>query len=215
MSAKPRNPYLLPALAAGLVLGAGASTLLLIAFDDNGSAGAAKLRPDVIEQIRAIKAEREWAASVCGILTIWRDDIDEAVDSVVDGFDITEPGTTWEIATTAFGDARDATTTMVEQLKNVETPDTPEGRSLAVGVDRIVDHASGHIEEIGLRVAAIGGDVGVTDGFNVPRLIDEVRALVDDGRADIDALREPASHMLDVLRANDDCTPFLRVLQLD
>ncbi len=215
MSAKPRNPYLLPALALGLVLGAGASTLLLVAFDDTDAAGAAKLRPEIIEQIEAIRAEREWAASVCATLTTWRREVDAAVDSVVDGFDITEPGTTWDIATTAFGDARDATTAMVERLKNVETPDTPEGRALATGVDHLVDHASDHIEEIGLRVAAIGGDVGVVDGFNVPALIEEVRALVRDAGADIEALREPAGHMLDVLRANDECTPFLRVLQLD
>ncbi len=215
MSAKPRNPYLLPALAAALVLGAGASTMLLVAFDDTDSAGAAQLHPEVIALIEAIRVEREWATTVCGTLTTWRVAVDEAFDSVVDGFDITEPGTTWDLATTAFGDARDATTTMVEKLENVEVPDTPEGRALATGVDNLVEHAGDHIDEIGLRFAAIGSDVGLTDGFNFPGLIDEVRALIRDGRADIEALREPASHMLVVLRGTDECTPFLRVIQLD
>lgn len=213
MSTKPRNPYLLPALAAGLVLGAGASGLLLVAIDDADRAEA--LDPAIAARIAELRAEREWAGTVCGAVETWRSDLGAATDSVVDGFDVTEPGATWDLATTAFGDARDATNRMIDTIRATPVPDTPAGRALADGVDDLVDHAADHIEEIGLRVAAIGADVGVTDGFNVPGLVDEVQSLVRDARADVDALREPAIAMLDALRANESCAPLLRVLQLD
>ncbi len=213
MSTKPRNPHLLPALAAGLVLGAGASMLMVIAVDQRDEAQA--LDPIVAERIAAIQAEREWAGSVCGAMETWRTEIGTSIDSLLESFDITDPSATWDVANTAFGDARDATARMVEAIRAAEVPGTPSGRAFADGVDTFVEHARDHIEAIGLRVAAIGGDVGVVDGFSVPAIVDEVRGLVRDGQADIEALREPAEAMVGAMRATESCRPILEVLQLD
>jgi hypothetical protein len=214
MSTNPRNPYLLPGCVAAVVIAAGVGAGLLAIVDDSEMGEVDRLSPSVVERVRELRTERDWATVVCGALDTWRTRIVASTDSVRDGFDITEPGPTWDLATAAFDDARDATTTMIETVRAAETPDTPAGRDLARGVDDLIDHANGHVESIALRVGSIGGDVGFSDGFNVPALIDDVRALIDDARADIEALREPASEMLTVLRANDECAPFLDVLQL-
>jgi|CXWL01.1.fsa_nt_gi hypothetical protein len=215
MSTKPRNPYLLPGLVAAVVIGAGLGASMLVVIDDSGSAAAGRLNPEVVQRIEDLRAEREWAASVCGALDTWRNEIGDATESVFDGFDITDPQSTWDLANTAFGDARDATATMVEEVRAVKTPDTPAGRALAEGIEDLLDHATAHIEEIGIRVSVVGTDIGVGDGFNLPGLIDETQAFIDDARRDIEALRAPAKEMLTVLRANDDCTSILTAVNLD
>lgn len=215
MSTKPRNPYLLPGLVAAVVIGAGLGASLLVVIDDSDSASASRLNPAVVQRIKDLQAEREWAASVCGALDTWRNEIGDATESVRDGFDITDPTSTWDLANAAFGDARDATATMVEEVRAAKTPATPAGRALAEGIDDLLHHATVHIEEIGVRVSVVGSDVGVGDGFNLSGLIDETQAFIDDARRDIEALRAPAKEMLTVLRANDDCTSFLTAVNLD
>lgn len=215
MGTKPRNPYLVPSIVAGVVVAAIVGALVVAVVDDGDASPRGHLDPEVAQRIDDLRAERAWSATVCGALAEWRGEIEAATATVRDGFDITDPGSSWDMAKAAFDDVQSATTTMVKAVQQAEVPDTEAGRALAKGVDTLVEHGKEHVEAIGVRLAVIGGDVGVADGFSLPGLVDDVRALLDDARTDIDALRGPAGEMLTVLRANDDCRPFLAMLQLD
>jgi len=215
MSLKPRHPYLVPSITAGVVGVAILGALIVAVVDDGDAQAGGHLAPEVVARIDDLRTEREWASEVCGALAEWRGEIETATAAVRDGFDITDPGSSWAMAKAAFDDVRAATATMVKTVRAAEVPDTEAGRALAGGLDTLIEHGEGHVEAIGVRLAIIGGDVGVTDGFSLPGLVDDVRALIDDARADIDALRGPASEMLTVLRANDDCGPFLTMIGID
>lgn len=201
----PRSPYLVPNLVVALVVAAAGVGIgyAIIDGDGDGDDGGG-----------AAATESAWAAEVCGGVTAWRSEIGESLADVRDRIDIFDPAGSVDAARAAFDRARAATETLVADLRAAPVPDTPRGRALATAVDDLLDHASAHLEEIALRVAAIG-EVGIIDAIGGPGLLDETRALVDDLRTDLDALRAPASELLDVLRAQDECRALLELLHLD
>jgi hypothetical protein len=214
MSATPRNPYLLPVLAAVLIGGAGLGVGIWAVVDEPASAADREAERIAAQLAAQEAAERKWANEACGAIERWRTDIDTAIDNVTSDFDVTDPGATWDLITDNVAAATDSTETLVADLRATEFPDTPDGRAVETGVDRLLDHATAHLDDIGVRIAAIGGDVGVLDGATIPALIDEIRAFVDDARTDIEALREPAGDLLDVLRADERCAPVLDLFRL-
>jgi hypothetical protein len=209
MSVTPRNPYLLPVLAAVLIGGAGLGVGIWAVVDSPASAADREAERIAAEQAAQAQAERKWANEVCGAIERWRSDIDTSIDNVTGDFDVTDPQATWALITDNVAAATESTETLVADLRATEFPDTPDGRAVEAGVDRLLDHATEHLDDIGVRIAAIGGDVGVLDGVSIPALVGEVRAFVDDARTDLEALREPAGDLLDVLRADEDCAPML------
>ncbi len=202
----PRSPYLVPNLVVALVVAAAGAGIGYAILDGDG--------PDEAAALDRAATERAWAAEVCGGVTTWRSEIRESVADVRDGIDIFDPTGSVDVARAAFDRARAATETLVADLRAAPVPDTPRGRALATAVDELLGHASAHLEEIALRVAAIG-EVGIIDALGGPGLLDESSALVDDLRTDLDALRAPARELLDVLRAQDECDPLLELLRLD
>lgn len=214
MSATPRNPYLLPVLAAVLVAGSGLGVGIWAIVDSPASAADREAERIAAEQAAQAAAERKWANEVCGAIERWRTDIDTAIDNVTGDFDVTDLNATWNLITDNVAAATESTQTLAADLRATEFPDTPDGRAVEVGVDALLDHATSHLDDIGVRIAAIGGDVSVLDGATIPTLVDEVRAFVDDARADLEALREPVGDLVDVLRADEDCAPMLDLLHL-
>lgn len=214
MSATPRNPYLVPVLAAVLVVGSGLGFGIWALVDSPASATDREAERIAAQRRAQEEAERKWAAQVCGAISQWRTDLDVAIDNVTTGFDLTEPGATWDLITANVAATTESTETLVADLRATEFPDTPDGRAVEAGVDTLLDHATSHLDDIGVRIAAIGGAVGVLDGASLPALVDEVRAFVDDARSDLEALREPAGDLLDVLRADERCAPVLDLLRL-
>ena len=214
MSVTPRNPYLAPVLAAVLVVGSGLGFGIWALVDSPASATDREAERIAAQRRAQEEAERKWAAQVCGAISQWRTDLDVALDNVTTGFDLAEPGATWDLVTANVADATTSTESLVDELRATEFPDTPNGRAVEQGVDTLLDHATEHLETISVQIAAIGGDVDVLDGVSVPKLLDEARALVDDARSDLEALREPAGDLLDVLRADERCAPVLDLLRL-
>jgi len=183
--------------------------------DRPDAAEAATLAPELRTQIDELASERAWAGEVCGALSTWREELGRALDDLQGAVDLTDPAATLDALSGAFDRTSDATERLVADLRATGAPDSTAGRALADGIDELARDVGRRLERIGLRLTVIGGDVDVGDSFGLPGLVRELRGLYDDVRADLDALREPARELLDVLRANPDCQPFLAYLQLD
>jgi hypothetical protein len=102
----------------------------------------------------------EWADDVCSSLTTWSDSIKSATTSL-------QGNVTADSLKSAASDVEDATTTLVDDLKSLGTPDTESGDKAKETVDQLSDELSADADKIDGAVKDASGASGVLDAITV------------------------------------------------
>ncbi len=149
-------------------------------------------------------AAEEWADGVCAAITTWKTDV--AAISTEAAEAITEPGATRDDVTTAVDDGLQATESLVDELKALGPPDTPEGGDAKKEIDAFLEDAEGSADEVRTTLA------GLPETGSVTALVTELSGLatnlastIESGRALVATLEDLGGDLRDGFENAESC----------
>jgi hypothetical protein len=86
-------------------------------------------------------ATTEWAGGVCSAITTWQSSITDAVNSAKDN-------PTKEGVQSAFNEAKDATTTLTDDLKSLGKPDTDAGQQAEDALNELSSDVDAGVQQV-------------------------------------------------------------------
>ena len=97
-----------------------------------------------------------WAAGFCSAITDWTDELQTITAQFSDTSNLSQDG-----LQTAAEDVRDATDTLVDDLKGLGTPDTESGEEIRSSIDSLSETLEAESGEISDAVDGISGITGI------------------------------------------------------
>ena len=140
--------------------------------------------------------EETWAAGVCSSIATWRTQVETIATDATQA--ITKPGATRKDIENAIDDGVTASTTLVDDLRALKPPATPEGAQAKVQVDAFVEDVRASIDELQRTIA------GLPEGASLAQVIAKLSGLasnlqgtIESGRNLITSLPELGSDLKD------------------
>ena len=102
-----------------------------------------------------------WASDVCSSVSTWKTSVQQITTDAANA--IAKPGSTREDATNAVQKGVDATQKLVDDLKGLEAPDTPEGAQAKKDLDTFATDTQQTIDGVKSALAGIPSGAGLAE----------------------------------------------------
>jgi methyl-accepting chemotaxis protein len=116
----------------------------------------------------------EWADNLCSALTTWRDDLETAADSFTDLSSLSE-----DSIREAVDDAKTATETLADSMRDLGRPDTSSGDQVETAVDDLATELENGAQELDDAVADVSS---ITD---IPGAVGPITSTLTELTADV------------------------------
>ena len=142
--------------------------------DDESSSQTTETSSQTTETSTEAPAD-EWASGACSALTTWKSDLDEAVQPLTDVSSLSE-----ESVRQAADDAKAATQTLADSMRNLGRPDTSSGEQVQSSADDLVTEIESGANEVEAAVA------GVSTAADIPSAVGTITTTVTAMRTQVD-----------------------------
>ena len=144
------------------------------------------------------EAAATWADDLCGSLTTWKDSIDSVVNEL-------KQNPTRDQLETATSDTKDATDTLVDDLKGLGKPDTEAGDQAKQTVDTLTTQVEDGVDTVEQAVDDASGASGMLNAISVASsthatLLQQITAAVEKLRG-----LDPGSELESAVQDSSSC----------
>jgi flagellar hook-length control protein FliK len=149
-------------------------------------------------------AEETWAASVCTSIATWKTDVEAITKNATDA--ITEPGATRKDVETAIDGGVVATEALVDDLRALTPPDTPEGQQAKAEANAFLADAQDSIDEVKQTIDELPDSASLVAVIaKLSGLASNLQTTLQSGRDLVDSLPELGGDLKAGFENADSC----------
>jgi hypothetical protein len=146
----------------------------------------------------------QWASGVCSSIDTWKTEISTITSDAADA--LKDPATAREGLKTAVDDGKSATQTLLDDLKGLQPPDTPEGQQAQQQLDTFVTSVQATADDVQQALNQI------PDASSINAIVESLTGLstefqktIDQGRELVTTLTDLGSEMKDAFQSASSC----------
>jgi hypothetical protein len=149
-------------------------------------------------------AAEQWAGSVCSSISTWQTEINKLTTETADA--LSKPGNSRAQLKSAFDSGLQATQTLVDDLKALGPPDTPEGAQAKQDVDAFAKQAQTTADDVQSAVSALPSSTSLAQAVaTLAPLGAELQATIQKGSELITTLTGLGGSIKDGFESADSC----------
>jgi hypothetical protein len=145
-------------------------------------------------------ATEKWAGDVCGAVASW----EESIATITTDF---SDGISREVVSEKVADAGDATKELVDELKDIGTPETGAGEEAKSAIEQLADDVESTVDTIKDEVEALPGSGAEGLATGVEEIRTELSELAAEATITLEQIRQldSADELVEAIASNETC----------
>jgi len=173
-----------------ITIATGAGALILVIAGCGGSSGPS--------------AEETWASGVCTSISTWRTAVNTITTEATNA--LTKPGATLADVNTAIDDGVKATDELIDDLKALAPPDTPDGAQAKTEVDAFLNQAQTTLGDVKTALSKVPSDASLQEVVTqLSGLGVSLQRTIASGQQLVSSIEEIGGDIRDGFESADSC----------